>query len=100
MGFKLVDEIAHDEPAPSVAARPATQQQSSRVAIEMLQIALGALSQRMLVALASLFTLLTVGSAFYLWLLTPDPSVQQIVSLSIYSVFIVVINYLNMRRKS
>ncbi len=68
-------------------------------AIRMMQLALGALSQRALVALASLFTLLTVSSVFALWYLTPDPTQTQIISLSIYALFILAINYLNMRRR-
>lgn len=97
-GFTLVQEN-DEQPAPTAPQAP-QQPRAHQLAIDMLQIALRALSQRFVIALASLFTLLTVGSAFYLWLLTPDPTEKQIVSLTIYSVFIVVINYLNMRRKS
>jgi hypothetical protein len=60
----------------------------------MFMMALSALSKRALVALASVFSLLTAGSAFWLWFLTPKPDVYQIVSLTIYSVFILALNWL------
>lgn len=61
---------------------------------EMLRMGLAALSKRALVALASLFSLLTAASAFWLWFLTPKPDIYQIVSLTIYSVFILALNWL------
>ena len=60
----------------------------------LLVMALKALSQRAVVALLQLFTLITVGSAFFLWLSTPDPNVHQIVSLSIYGSLVLAINWL------
>ena len=99
-GFSVVDNdpFQGDIPQP-VAADPAVQNpRLHKVAVDMLQLALVALSQRFVVAVASLFTLLTVGSVFVLWYLTPDPSQTQIVSLALYAVFILAVNYLNMRR--
>ena len=69
-------------------------QSSHDAGFEMLRMGLAALSKRALVALASLFSLLTAASAFWLWFLTPKPDVYQIVSLTIYSLFILAINYL------
>ena len=69
-------------------------QAKSDATTAMFMMALGALSKRALVALASLFSLLTAGSAFWLWFLTPKPDVYQIVSLTIYSVFILALNFL------
>jgi hypothetical protein len=60
----------------------------------MLMMGLGALSKRALIALASMFSLLTAGSAFWLWFLTPKPDIYQIVSLTIYSIFILALNFL------
>lgn len=94
--FQLVDEDQpQTEPVNQQVPRDARLQQAT---VDMLHIALTALSQRFVSALASMFTLLTVGSAFYLWLMTPDPTHTQIVSLSIYAGFVILINYLNMRR--
>jgi hypothetical protein len=78
---------------------PPTQDASADVArsdatTAMFMMALGALSKRALVALASMFSLLTAGSAFWLWFLTPKPDVYQIVSLTIYSIFILALNWL------
>jgi hypothetical protein len=68
------------------------------VAIAMLTIGLKALSQRALVAVADLFTLLTVASAFWLWWSIPAPNDRQIVALSIYALFVLAANYI-VRRK-
>lgn len=78
-----------DPPNGGQGARPADQ-----AGFEMLRMGLSALSKRALVALASLFSLLTAASAFWLWFLTPKPDVFQIVSLTIYSIFILALNWL------
>lgn len=92
-GFQLVE----DQAEPQAAASP-KQPFINRVSIEMMSMALGALGQRALVALAACFTLLTVGSAFWLWLSIPDPNPHQLVSLSIYAAFVLAANWL-VRRK-
>lgn len=68
------------------------------VQIAMLRIALTALSQRALTAATDLFTLITVGAAFWLWYLTPSPTDRQIISLSIYALFTLAANWI-VRRK-
>lgn len=95
--FQLVEDQVE---APQIAAPapPAKPPVLNRVSIEMMSMALSALSQRALIALAACFTLLTVGSAFYLWFLTPDPTDRQIVSLTIYAAFVLAINVI-VRRK-
>lgn len=96
--FQLVEDDDQADAAPTAPA--ATQPRIQRVSTDMLVMALKALSQRTLVALLQLFTLLTVGSAFFLWLSTPDPNVHQIVSLSIYAMFVLLANWLvHFRRK-
>lgn len=86
----VVDQEA--EPA-RVAAPPQSKPSVlNGVAIQMMTMALGALSQRAVIALATCFTLLTVGSAFFLWWQTPDPTDRQIVSLTIYAAFVLAIN--------
>jgi hypothetical protein len=54
----------------------------------MLMMGLGALSKRALAAMPALFAVPAVGSAFWLWYLTPKPDVFQIVSLTIYALFV------------
>lgn len=96
----VVDQVEPPPPAPAPAAPPPQQKAPALngVAITMMQMALTALSQRALIALAACFTLLTVGSAFWLWYLTPEPTDRQIMSLTIYALFVLAINVI-VRRK-
>lgn len=68
------------------------------VAIAMLTIGLKALSQRALTAATDLFSLLTIASAFFLWWSIPVPNDRQIISLTIYALLILAINWI-VRRK-
>ncbi len=61
-------------------------------------LALSALSQRVIAAATTYFTLLTVFGAWWLWYSIPDPSPTQIVSLSIFAAFILAANWLVRRR--
>lgn len=91
-GFEVIEggeQPARTNPAPPV---------DNAVAITMLTIGLKALSQRALTAATDLFTLLTVGAAFYLWYLTPEPNDRQILSLTIYGLFTLAANWI-VRRK-
>ena len=73
-----------DDETPSTAASVGT---------DMLLLGLKALSQRALVALSAMFTLLTVGSAFALWWrVLPEPSVLQLVGLGLYAAFVLAIH--------
>ncbi len=67
-------------------------------AIRLVMLALASLSQRAVIALADLFTLFTVSSAFWLWNSIPEPNDRQIVSLAIYGLFVLAINWI-VRRK-
>lgn len=87
--FKVVSE----EPE-----APAPTQQQQAVATKMIYMALAALGQRFVVAIASLFTLLTVSSAFVLWILTPDPNTKQLIGMGMYAFFILCVNTI-VRRK-
>ena len=86
-GFQVVDDEIEPAKLPENAA-----------AIAMLTLALKALSQRAVAAATTWFTLLTVSGAWYLWWSIPDPSPTQIISLSIFAVFILAANWL-IRRK-
>lgn len=65
-------------------------------------LGLKALSQGAAVALghiaAHIFSLLTVGSAFWLWAATPTPNTYQLVGLGGYALFILAANVI-VRRK-
>jgi hypothetical protein len=76
----------------------AHQPDPNAVAIAMITLGIKTLSARALTAATDLFTLITVGGAFYLWLLTPIPTDRQIISLSIYALFTLAANYI-VRRK-
>ena len=85
-GFTKIAEIETE--AGQVVEHPAMQRDQN-MAAEIMGIALKALSQRALVAFASLFTAATVASAWWLWLQAPpDPSVKQLVGLALYGLFI------------
>ncbi len=93
--FQLVeDPVEIAPPAPS----PAKTSAIDWGALQLLGVALTALSQRALVALGQCFTLLTVASGFYLWYLTPEPTDRQIVSLTIYACFVLAINVIVRKR--
>lgn len=88
------DDESNVTPLPSVSRQPI----GEKFAIDALTLGLTTLSKRMIVALADLFMLATVGSAFWLWWMTPDPNPYQITSLTIYGVFVLTANWI-VRRK-
>jgi hypothetical protein len=94
--FEVVDDPV--EAPPQAAPAPAKQPLVNRVSVEMLSMAISALSQRALTALAACFSLLTVASAFWLWYLTPVPTDRQIISLALYALFVLAINVIVRRR--
>jgi hypothetical protein len=62
-------------------------------ATDLLFLSLQALSKRTVVALSNLFCLLTVGSVFVLFYrVIPAPDAFQIVSVTIYAVFVLAAN--------
>jgi hypothetical protein len=69
------------------------------IAAEALTIALRALSQRALIALASLFSILLAASVFALyWKVLPNPSVESLTGLGLYSVFIIGLHVVRARK--
>jgi hypothetical protein len=82
--FELVQD---DDPAPR--GDPADAGRSA----DLLLLSLQALSKRTLIALSNLFCLLTVGSVFVLFYsIVPNPNTFQIVSATIYAVFVLAAN--------
>jgi hypothetical protein len=94
--FELIaDDQADETSAPAGApAQPFMQ----RVSTDMLVMALKALSQRFVVALLQLFTLVVIGSVFAIWVMIPDPNPLQIISHSIYTAFALAVLWLVRRR--
>ena len=88
-------EIQSDE---AFAVEAPKESKLNKISADALVLALTALSQRFIVALANLFTLLTVASAFVLWYVTPDPSVYQLVKLGLYALFVLGANWIVRRR--
>ncbi len=89
------EEIPAEFPdaTPQAAQSPATQ-----AALAGLLIALKALSQRAVVAVASLVDLALIASTFVLWWqIVDNPSSLQIVTVTIYSVFILNVVWLRRR---
>lgn len=78
-----------DEPPAALPPPQPQPQQANAVATRALLLALGALSQRFVIAVSNLFTLALAASAFYLWLsIFADPTVMQLIGLSLYGVFV------------
>jgi len=73
---------------------PAAPRRDASAAANLLMLSLKALSQRAVAALADLFTLLTVASAFWVWCSVLDPNTYQIVSHSIYGLFVLAANWI------
>lgn len=70
-------------------------EKSSSEATTALALALSrALSERAIVMMSWLLTLLTCGSVFWVWLSVPNPSPLQLVSLGVYAAFIFAVNWL------
>lgn len=78
-----------------VEERSHTSAMIDSAATQALMLGLKTLSQRAAGAVAEL---MSVGSAFVLWYLHPEPNVYQIVSLSIYAVFVLACVWLVRKR--
>ena len=81
----MAENVFKLEPIPETEE---SQTKPNDAGMTMLLMGLSALSKRAVAALPSVFALPAVGSAFWLWYLTPKPDVFQIVSLTIYAVFV------------
>ncbi len=69
-----------------------------RLVSAALQMALRTLSQKTLVALASLYSLLLAGAVFWVfWRILADPSVLQLVGAGMFSIFALAIHVVRKR---
>lgn len=63
-----------------------------KAGVNMLLLGLKTLSQRALVAASALFTLLTVGSVFWLFMVIQDPNTMQLTEMGMYALFVLAAN--------
>lgn len=101
-GFQRVSEHDTDAeqiiPYPSTGPAQAARQEGPGMAAEIMGIALGALSKRAVVAVSSLFTAAALLSVWWLFALClPAPTVLQLVGLTIYGVFVLLLEFVRRR---
>lgn len=77
---------------PEPPEQSATERAAASFAANAITLGLKVLSQRAIAAVKDVFTLLSVASCFWLWHSTPNPEINQIVSLTLYAVFILSAN--------
>jgi hypothetical protein len=84
-----------DDPPPQ---HHAVREETERATAAMM-LALKALSQRAISAVKDIFTLVSVGSAFWLFMSIRDPNTYQLVELGLFSTFILAANWIVRRGK-
>ena len=91
-GFTKVAEVEDAQ----VVQHPSAPSRSESIA---LQVLLAAIGQKVGAFAHAIFTLLTVGSVWWLWMQTPpDPTVRQIVSLTLYAAFVLALHVIRGRK--
>ncbi len=84
-----------EEPVPQPAPRPSATQSALT---GLLLTSLKALSQRTVVALASLVDLALIGSAFALWLIIiANPTTPQLIGVAGYGAFVLIALFMRRR---
>jgi hypothetical protein len=92
-------QLLRDNPGFVVEETAAPPTEQNAVATKMLMIALGALSQRVVVALASLFSILLAGSVFALfWAVLPNPSYNSLLGVGMYAVFVLALHLVRLKK--
>jgi hypothetical protein len=87
--------LVSDQPAPEPAAPPAPQNQ---LAARLIGIALTTLTQKTVVAIASLFSLVLAGSVWWLAMaVATTPTTPQLITLGLYAAFVLALHWV--RRK-
>jgi hypothetical protein len=83
--FALVEEA---DPVPAAPPKP-----DNSAAVAALVLGLKALGQRALIAISSLFCLITVLTVFFLAMnVIHEPTIPQLVGLGLYAAFVIAIN--------
>ena len=90
-------QVGVDRPV-DLAPNPPKNTGLDEAATTMLLLGLKTLSQRTVVALAHLFTLLTCVSAFILWQdVLPNPNGYQLTGLGLYGLFLLLLHLVRRR---
>ena len=72
-----------------IAAKARKNEERETAGLKLILMGLKALSQRTVLALNSLQTLLLAASAFWLWMVTlPNPTTEQLFGLCAYAAFV------------
>lgn len=80
--------------------RPQEVNQSQAAATQLLILALKTLSQRALLAIASIKGMLLAGTVFWLALnVNIDPTPGRLMGLGLYAAFILIVGYMDFRRR-
>lgn len=98
-GFSIA-AVEEDGAPRTVPAQTQAQSRAQEVSVKMMTLALAALSKKFIIAVANLFCLLTVASAFWLWYSIPEPNQHQLISLGMYGLFVLAINVIVNRRSA
>jgi hypothetical protein len=85
----MADNVFKLEPIPETDDRP---QSGSDAGMAMLLMGLTALSKRALIALSACFTLITVGSCFWLYMSRTLLDPQELVLCGMYALFVLAAN--------
>jgi len=90
----MAAEVRRFEPVeiPDVPEQSAADRAAASFATNAIALGLKVLSQRAIAAVKDVFTLLSVASGFWLWNSIPNPEMNQIISLSLYALFILAAN--------
>jgi hypothetical protein len=91
-GFQIVESDEDEQ------AQPKQAKQEHAAAFTVMMMALATLSKRVLIAVSDLFTLITVGLVFWLYFSITNPNLHQLISLGMFSIFILMANWV-VRRK-
>ena len=95
------DNVRRFEPVELPEPAPSEESKSAAFAASAIALGLKVLSQRALVALASLYSILVLGSAWYLFLVTlPNPSTFQLVGLALYGGLVIAVHLIMNRKQS
>lgn len=97
----MAAEVRRFEPLeiPDVSEQSASEKAAASFAANAITLGLKVLSQRAVAALVNLYSILILGSAWYLFLVTlPNPTTPQLVGLGLYGSLVIAV-HLIMNRK-